>query len=323
MHVMSSWAMGGTEKMLTHLIPHFDQTKFESCLVCFNSLSPLSHEWQKAGIEVIHLNMDKRVSPLGTIRLMRVIKERKPDIMMVYGLRANLMARFAAFFCHVPVFITGQRGIEDWKSKFEVMLEKFTSCFVDLYIGNSQACCDMLAKRERIPAYKLCTIPNGIDISTPPDIEIRSAKLKSQFNLPSDSVLIGSVGRLQPVKGHEYFLKAAKILLETKANLYFVLVGQDHRNGYLQQLASDLKISNKVCFAGYSTEIAAWLNCFDIFVLPSLSEGMPVAVIEAMFLGKAVVATDAGGTSEVVDNENTGLLVPAAEPCLSHHTVSE
>lgn len=314
MHGISSWAMGGTEKMLTHLIPHTDKTRFISCLMCFNSPSPVSEEWKAAGIEVHHLNMDRRVSIIGIIRCIKLLKQWKPDILMVYGLRANLMARLAAWYCRIPVFITGQRGIEDWKGRLEVFLERVTSVFVDLYIGNSQACCNMLAKREKISSHKLHTIPNGINLKSLDNLNERIKELRGKFAIPSDALIVGTVGRLQPVKGHHDFLSAAQIVLRRYPKAYFVLVGEDFRNGQLQDMARQLKIRDRVCFAGYSKEVAVWLNLFDIFVLPSLSEGMPVAAIEAMYMRKPVIATNVGGTPEVVQEGQTGLLVPPSNP---------
>lgn len=314
MHGISSWAMGGTERMLTHLIPHFDKTRFDSCLMCFNSPLPVSEEWKASGIEVYHLNMDKRVSIIGIVRCMKLLRQWKPDILMVYGLRANLMARFAAWLCRIPVFITGQRGIEDWKGRSEVFLERITSVFVDLYIGNSQACCDMLARREKISPQKLLAIPNGIDFKAPENLDMRTREIKTKHAIPPGSFIIGTVGRLQPVKGHHDLVAAAQIVLRKHPEAFFVLVGEDFRNGELQALAKHLQINERVCFAGYSKDVASWLATFDIFVLPSLSEGMPVAVIEAMFMSKPVIATNVGGTPEVIQDGQTGLLIPPSDP---------
>jgi len=220
----------------------------------------------------------------------------------------------AAWWCRIPVFITGQRGIEDWKTKKEVFLEKVTSIFVDLYIGNSNACCDMLATRERISRKKLYTIPNGIAFDIPSDIAGKTASLSKQYQLPENKVIVGSVGRLQPVKGHHDFISAIPAVLRKCPDTYFIIVGEDHRGGELQRLAKNLGVEQSICFAGYRKDVAAWLNRFDIFVLPSLSEGMPVSVLEAMFMKKPVIATSVGGVPEVIENGEDGLLVPPKNP---------
>ncbi|MFH1615845.1 MAG: glycosyltransferase [Planctomycetota bacterium] len=316
MHVFSTWAMGGSERMLTHLIPNFDESRFESCLVCFNSPSFATREWEAAGIRVIYLNMDKLVSVRGSIRIYPVIRDFRPDVLMVWGLRANLMTRFVAGLCRVPVLISPQRGVEEWKGRLAVFLEKATSVFVDMYIGNAKACCEMLAKRERIPRRKLHVIPNGIDFRIPDDAELQVEELKKQYHIPSDHMVIGTVGRLHPIKGHEFLIQAAQLILKEFPKTVFIFLGKDVRNGELQNMVLFKGLQDKILFPGYSKDVAVWLKCFDIFVLPSLSEGMPVSVLEAMYCALPVVATDVGGVAEVVVHQETGILVPPADPVL-------
>lgn len=314
MHVNSTRGVGGTERMLMHLIPNFDTTRFESCLVCFNSPSELSKELEKAGINFFHLCADRSISMRGIQRLITMLRNWKPDVLLVYGLRANLMARLAKLFYRVPVFITSKQGVEEWRPFWQVFLEFVTSGFVDMYIGVSQACCRRLAERERIPSRKLCVIPMGVDFKAPSDIEKQAEQMRLKYHLPDDFLIVGAVGRLEPVKGHHDLLAAAKIVLGSYPKTFFVFVGKDNRNGELQQMTKREGIEKNVLFAGYSNEISIWLKCFDIFVLPSLSEGMPVAAIEALFMKCPIIATDVGGTAEVVINKQTGLLVPPAAP---------
>jgi glycosyltransferase involved in cell wall biosynthesis len=313
MHVISNRNVGGTERMLTHLVPNFDKEQFESCLVCFNSPSILTKEWEQAGIEVHHLNMDRPVSITGIVRLLRFMRDWKPDILFVYGLRANLMARAARLFYRIPVLITCQRGIEDWKGKLAVFLEKTTSIFVDRYIGVSKACCDMLATREKIPSRKLKVIHNGISLVIPDDVQEKAKTIKREYHYPEGAFIVGSVGRMHSVKGHEYLIDAAEELAKKYPNLFFVLVGKDHRNGELQKRVEKKGLTDKFLFAGYHKEVVSWLATFDLFVLPSLSEGLPTVVLEAFFMQCPVVATDVGGTGEAVEHEKTGLLIPPAD----------
>jgi glycosyltransferase involved in cell wall biosynthesis len=314
MHVMSSRTMGGTERMLTHLIPNFDKKRFESCLVCFNSSSMLTREWRDSGIEVYHLDVDSAISVKGAWRILWFMRRWRPDILYVYGLRANLMTRIAKLFYKVPVFITGQQGIEDWKGRLAVFLEKSTSFWVDKYIGVSKACCDMLARREKIPSFKLEVVHNGICLDVPKDVQTRANNIKQKYKFPEGAFVVGSVGRLQPVKGHEYLIEAACEVVKKYPETFFVILGQDYRNGELQKLVKDKNLESRFLFPGYSKDVASWLATFDLFVLPSLSEGLPVVALEALFMRCPVVATDVGGTGEAIEHEKTGLLVPPADP---------
>lgn len=270
--------------------------------------------WREAGIDLVHLNDDRPMSLIGVVRLIDQIRRWRPDVVMSYGLRAGLMTRAAAAWTAVPVVLASQQGVEDWKTWKHIVMERLTSPLVDLYIGVSQACTRRLATCERIPPRQLMTIPNGIAFSPPPDLEARVAQLQHQYPFPPGATVVGTVGRIQTMKGHDDMMAAAAIALRRRGDLYFVLVGDDHRNGQVQQLARQLGVAQRCLFVGYSDQVAVWLKRFDIFLLPSLSEGLPVAVLEAMFMALPVIATAVGGTPEVVLDGITGLLVPAAQP---------
>lgn len=307
--------MGGTERMLTHLIPNFDGEEFRSSLICMNSPSILTEEWKRAGIEVIHLNADSPISFSGTFRLYRCLRSVRADAIFSYGLRANLMARMAALLAGVPVVLTGQRGIEDWKTWYHVLLEKLTSFLVDMYIGNSHACTETLARRERIPRRKLMTIHNGIDFLPGADLDRRVSSLRHKYHLDDlPGPLVGTVGRLNPVKGQEVLIHAAKRVLHDRDDVRFVMIGDDQWDGTIQKLLKKEGLEDRILLPGYDVDVPAWLACLDIYVQPSHSEGLPVATTEAMSMGLPVVATDVGGTREVVKNGITGILVPRADP---------
>lgn len=314
MHVTASTMVGGTERMLATMLPRFDPNRIVSRLVSYTPENAPTPVWREAGLDLVHLGLARKLSLGGARRMAAQIRAWKPDLVMTYGLRANLMTRVASWLAPVRAMVTGQRGIEDWKRRSEVWLESWSSPWVDLYIGNSQACCDMLARRERIPARKLLTIPNGLDFRPPDDLAAQAEALRAEHALPRDRTLVGAVGRLLPVKGHEHLIRAVRAIRERHSEVYVILVGQDHRDGALQALAEAEGVAEHIRFAGYSNQIAAWLSLFDCFVLPSLSEGMPVAALEAMFMEKPVVATAVGGTPEVVLDGRTGRLVPAEDP---------
>lgn len=135
---------------------------------------------------------------------------------------------------------------------------------------------------------------------------------------PANEVLIGSVGRLEPQKGYADLLHAAQILLREHSNLRFVLAGSGTQEEALQRLASSLGIADRVRFLGFRSDIPRILSALDIFVSSSHWEGLPLAILEAMLAKTAVVATDAGGTAEIVHDGRTGRLVPMRRPdCLA------
>ena len=128
------------------------------------------------------------------------------------------------------------------------------------------------------------------------------------------SVLIGTVGRLLPVKAHDDFLRAARLILERQPDARFIIVGDGPLQCDLRRLAEQLGIEAQVAFLGSRTDVYDFIAAMDVFVLPSLSEGMPMALLEAMTLGTPVVATSVGGVPEIVAHRASGLLVPARDP---------
>ena len=126
--------------------------------------------------------------------------------------------------------------------------------------------------------------------------------------------MIGSVGRLVPVKGHDIFLRMAKIVSENLENCRFVLVGEGSKRKALEKLASELGIENKIKFAGFHENIYDYINSFDVFILSSLSEGLPTVILESVILKVPIISTDVGGISEILKNGESAQLVSANDP---------
>lgn len=153
---------------------------------------------------------------------------------------------------------------------------------------------------------KLRTVYNGIKF-----FEKRNSSFQSEFNIPGNAVVIGSVGNLYPVKGQKYLIKAFADIRAGFPKAYLVIVGRGGEEATLKQLVRDLRIpTDSVIFTGFRQDIENIMNSFDLYVQPSLSEGHPVAVLEAMSLGIPVIATAVGGIPEVTSGNKYGTLVP-------------
>ncbi len=131
-----------------------------------------------------------------------------------------------------------------------------------------------------------------------------------EFNLSDNSVLIAIVARLVPLKAHEVLLKAVHKLISNGCDIHVLIVGDGPRRKELEDLSQSLRISDRVVFTGYRTDVPQILNLIDIFVLSSDWEGFPMTILEAMASGKPVVCTDVGGNREAVVNGETGFIVP-------------
>jgi glycosyltransferase involved in cell wall biosynthesis len=132
---------------------------------------------------------------------------------------------------------------------------------------------------------------------------------KSKYNLNSGGPLIGTVGRISKEKGHKYFLEASKIVLKDFPDAKFLIVGEGEIRNELERFAEEIGIADSVLFTGYYKNLSEVLAAIDLFVIPSLTESLPLVVLEAMAAGKPVISTDVGGIPEVVIHGKTGLLV--------------
>jgi len=166
------------------------------------------------------------------------------------------------------------------------------------------------AARKAICRGKLQTIYNGISFP------VRShSTFRETQGIPESAIVVGNVGNLYPVKGQRYLVEAFARFLTIAPHAFLVLVGRGQEQERLRQLAADLKIApERIVFTGFQKDVANILSALDIYVQPSLSEGFPVAVLEALSLDLPVVATCVGGVPEIITGEDIGILVPPGSP---------
>jgi glycosyltransferase involved in cell wall biosynthesis len=233
--------------------------------------------------------------------------------------KAGALGRVAAWLAGVPVIIHTPHGhifygyygpaMSRVIRLFERLLALITDRIVTLTDRGAQ---EHVQYRIAAPD-KFVTIPSGIVLSAFRSIQADPAVKRNELGLPTEGPVIGTVGRLVPIKGHEWLLKAAPLVLAEFPHAMFVFLGEGPLLGWLQQLAAGLGISGHVMFMGTRQDVPECLAVFDLFAFPSLNEGMGRALIEAMAVGLPAVATRVGGIPDVVADGETGLLVPARD----------
>jgi glycosyltransferase involved in cell wall biosynthesis len=160
-----------------------------------------------------------------------------------------------------------------------------------------------------VPRNKIFVVHNGIDVAR--FSPRKKGKLKREFKISARYKIIGTIGKLSKEKGHKYFLKAATEIKKKYSNVKFVIVGEGALKRKLKTLAKKVKIENSVIFVGFREDIPEILDDFDIFVLSSVREGIPLVLLEALAKAKPVVSFEVGGIPEVITNGETGILVQA------------
>jgi glycosyltransferase involved in cell wall biosynthesis len=233
------------------------------------------------------------------------------QIVHTYLSFANIIGTLTAAFARVPVLLVSKRSLDSYQKKLEAWSHWAINRFADKVVANADAVKDFVIKTEGCPADKIVVIPNGIN-----DEFVANGSREQEraaLGFESRDHVIGTLGRLAWKKGHEYFLEAASVVLRADPQAIFAVVGDGPLRGPLEEKARTLGIAHRVKFLGQRLDSQAVISLFDIFVLPSVIEGMPNALLEAMALEKPVVVTDAGGNAEVVRHNESGLVVPTRD----------
>lgn len=301
----------GAEKQMMLLARGLPRERFAVEVAALTRLGPLEAELTEAGIPVTRIGKPLKVDPFALERLTRFLKVRAFDVVQTWVFAANAYGRVAAHRAKVPVVITAEMAVDLWKSRAHLALDRRLARWCDLVVGNSHAVVDFY-RHMGIPDSKLGMIYSGIPRQEPPEVD--RAAVRAEFGWPADATLLLFAGRLMPQKGVVDLINALDLLQHVRPNIKTVIAGGGPLMDSLQTTAHAYELDDKVKFLGHRDDVPRLLAAADMLVLPSLYEGLPNIVLEAMMFRKPVVATAAPGTTEVVANNETGLLVPLNNP---------
>jgi len=303
--------VGGAEMVVAKMAAHLNKDRFH-CSVC--SLLPdgrLADVLQEQGVKTLSLDIKSKLDLGGLFKLVRLLRREKIDILHTHLFHVNLLGRIAGRLAGVPVIISHQHGVERNRSKVRSLLDRLTSRYADLVISTCEVVKETLIKRDKISPGKIRIIYNGVET---PNVNVESSSVRRDLGIALDAPVIGVVANLRPMKGYDTFLKAARMILDEVENARFLIVGGGPLEDELKALAFKLGIWPQTIFTGFRDDVPNLLATMDVFVLPSLWEGVPMALLEAMAMAKPVVATEVGGIPEIVIDGVTGLLVPPRDP---------
>jgi glycosyltransferase involved in cell wall biosynthesis len=306
--------LGGGQKNLLSLARSLDKTRFEVA-VCSRDNGPLVDELNKDGIEHLSIPFSKKINMKIVREIAKFQKSKQFDIIHTHGGVSGFYGRWAARRCRIPVVIHTLHGIHYLHYRnailkyFFVLLERYFSRFTDALIFVSNADKHKGQRYKLEPGKKVHMIENGIDLS---GLSLRANQIKNGHDLGTTSAqpIVGTVARLHRQKGLSYLIKAAKKLYQVYPKVKVMIVGEGPQRHKLERLSKSLGLLDTVLFMGERKDVISILSTFDVFILPSLWEGLPYALIEAGALGLAVVASDIDGNSEIIRDGETGILVP-------------
>ncbi len=313
--VHSRLDIGGAEKLRLYAVRYLDKKRYDIKICCIERKGVIGEEIERLGLKVDCLNMSPKPYNLpATAALFLYIRKHKFDIVQSSLFNANFHGRLAAFFARVPIIISEEHSehylYTSLKHRPYILIDRLLSMVTDSIICCSEKMLFSIKETENILPEKLLLISNCID---PSGLVPGKAKkyILNELGLRDCDIIIGNIASIAVKKGHEYLLRAFPRVLDIYPDARLVIAGGgvESLKKEFVKLAEDLKISKQTYFLGEREDIADLLSIFDIFVLPSIKEGMPIALLEAMYFDIPVIATDVGGVSEIVSDGETGILV--------------
>lgn len=262
-------------------------------------------------------------------QIKKLIKKTKPDIIHLNSSKISILGALAGWLYNSKIFNRRAKiiyTVHGWvfneplpkaaRQKY-LRLEKFTARFKDKLICVSHSDYDIAQKEKIAPDQKLITIHNGIKpinfLAKDEAKKILQTHLPAYFNLNEADLLLGSIGNLYKNKGYEYLIEAIRILVDNGLNAKTVIIGEGQGRKELENWISQLSLKKNIFLAG-RINAAPLLKAFDAYVCSSVKEGLSYTIIEAMSAELPIIATEVGGNSELIKNEQEGLLVPSKDP---------
>lgn len=312
LHVVTRLPVGGVENMLLKVVKSYDRQRFNVRVCCIKEGGEIADELMRGGYGVDILNrMKKHGFDLGAVTaLCHVIKKNNVHILRTHQYHANLYGRIAGVLSGVPVMIPSFHNLYVSPDKPKIhrrVINWFLSLFSDALVPVSHVIASDLKRYDRVSHGKIRVIYNGIDPEAF-SINLSKDEARDVFKLPRENILIGTVGRLTDQKGHRYLIEAVSGM----SNINVAIAGDGPLKNELKDLAG--RFRSGCYFSGRlkPDEIPLFLRALDVFCFPSLWEGMPSSLTEAMAAGLPVIASDIAPNREVLGD--AGILVQKQDP---------
>ena len=312
-----SAAYGGGERYLELLLDRLDRARYRALLICPEP-GPFVGRMKERGVETHLVHLAPLFNPIALWRLTQLLARERVTILQTHGARANFYGRIAGRLAGVPVIIsTVHNSLKDYESRLFTRWLYATALRLTLLLVHRIICVSDANRRDLIDecpaaAARIQTVYNGVDPLAFPSQPNRQ-KVRQELGIRQGPVLV-MIARLTEAKGHRYLLQAFPNLLKTWPQLCCVFVGEGELHDSLHRMAIDLGVERACRFVGVREDIADILAAADVVVLPSLSEGFPFVLLEALAMGCPVVASRVNGIPELIEDHKTGLLVPPRDP---------
>ncbi len=306
--------MHGVKRLFSWMIPRFDPDRYNVSLVSLRRKDLSEETLESFGVDITYLHKSK-FDPATLPALLKVIDRKQIDILHLHGYGATTFGRMAAGMRRLPAILHEHANLTDtpWFQKIaDTALEPVT----DIALAVSRSTADFVVQARKMPPEKVKVVYLGVPLEdfsrVRPADEILAAR--AELGIAPGDFAAGTVTRLHDSKGNSYLVEAAKLILTARPHAKFFVVGEGPLRQPLEEQARALGLGDRFVFAGFARDIPRVVSAFDLSVFPSLWEGTPLTVFEALAMGKPIVATDADGLLDVLTHDRDALIVPRRDP---------
>lgn len=315
---------GGSEKVVLSLIKNINGALFEPVPIIFTRSglkdTVFFREIDKAKRKYHTIFADnhkiKYLNPLvNLIEAYKLLRRHRFDLVHTHGYRADIIGIILSKVIGLPVISTCHGFISnDVNLKLYNKLDRFLLRYADRIVAVSEGIKKDLI-RNGIKEWRIALIQNAVEQNGNKELFTRNRKAKRQFfNIQDKEFVVGYIGRLSEEKGVKYLIEAHTLLRKAGTPVKMLIIGDGTQRRELEELVKIAENGGNVFFTGFQNDIENWIPAMDVFVLPSLTEGTPMSLLEAMANGIPVVATGVGGVPQVVDSGKNGILVAPGKP---------
>lgn len=311
--LINSLDAGGAERFCIALANELSRRDHEVILATFNTAGVLAGGLA-AGVELRELNLPRRIRVRELGRLRQAIRGIRPQVMHGFLDNANRWGLIASRLERVPAVVSSMQNVYAHSSPRQARIDRFAFRFADAGIACSPAVEQFYTESWRFPAEKLQTLPNAVDVDSLPcrDESLR-AEVRAELGLAPDQLASVTVASLGEQKGHRYLIDAIARIRDDHPTAHWYFVGRGVLRDQLVAQIEDQGLTEQVTLLGLRDDVPRLLQGMDLFVLPSLWEGLSLAALEAAACGLPVLATEVSGSREIVATGETGWIVPPGD----------
>jgi glycosyltransferase involved in cell wall biosynthesis len=302
--------MHGVKRLFAWMIPRFDPDRFNVSLISLRRKDLSEDTLEQCGIDVTYLARHK-FDPATFPALLKVLRAKRADILHMHGYGATTFGRLCGWRMGVPSILHEHANHTDtpW---FQKIADRMLAPHTDLAIAVSASTAEFTTRARLMPADKTKVVYLGapLDEFARARTADEVAAARAALGIAPETIAVGTVTRLMPSKGNQYLVEAAPALIARHPQIRVFIVGEGELAGALEAQARALGLGDRLVFTGFQRDVGRVLSALDIVVFPSLWEGTPLTVFEALAMGKPIVATDADGLMDVLSDRRDALVVP-------------